>query len=134
MFNIILADDIGKLLLRLTLGALMLFHGVHKMLHPALLDSVGSRLTAFGIPMEFAFAVYLGEVLGPLLIIVGLFSRIGGLLIAINMAFAILLVQLPHVLQLAPTGGWRIELEAIYLMSGLAVLFSGSGKFAVRPD
>lgn len=133
-FNPILADDIGKLLLRLTLGVLMLFHGVGKVLHPAALDFIGGKLTALGLPMELAFAVYLGELLGPMLIIVGLFSRIGGLLIAINMAFAIVLVQMPHLLQIGKTGGWQVELEAFYLMCGLVVLLSGSGKFAVRPD
>ena len=133
-FNPILADDIGKLLLRLTLGGLMLFHGVGKMLHPAALDFIGGKLVGLGLPLEFAFAVYLGEVLAPLLIILGVFSRIGGLLVAINMIFAIVLVQSTHLLELNKVGGWHVEVEAFYLLCGLVVLFSGSGKFAVRPD
>jgi len=133
-FNPILADDIGKLLLRLTLGGLLLFHGVGKILHPAALDFIGGKLVGLGLPMELAFAAYLGEVLAPLLIIVGMFSRIGGLLVAINMTFAIVLVQSAQLLQLNKVGGWQIELEAFYLMCGLVVLLGGSGKFAVRPD
>ncbi len=133
-FNPILADDIGKLLLRLTLGGLILFHGVAKILHPASLDFISGKLVGLGLPMELAFAVYLGEVLAPVLIILGMFSRIGGLLVVINMVFALVLVHSDQYLQLSKTGGWQLELQAFYLMCGLVVLFSGSGKFAVRPD
>lgn len=133
-FNPILADDIGKLLLRLVLGAVMLFHGVYKVFHPAALDWIGGMLAKLGLPMELAFAVYLGEVLGPLLVIVGMFSRIGGLLISINMVFAIVLVDRAALLQIDKFGGWQVQTEALLLVCGLAVLFGGSGKFAARPD
>jgi len=133
-FNPILADDIGKLLLRLVLGVVVLFHGVYKVFHPASLDWIGGMLTKLGLPMELSFAVYLGEVLGPLLVIVGMFSRIGGLLIVINMVFAIVLVDRTALLQINKFGGWQIETEALLLVCGLAVLFGGSGKFAARPD
>jgi putative oxidoreductase len=133
-FNPILADDIGKLLLRLVLGVVVLFHGVYKVFHPAALDWIGGMLTKLGLPMELSFAVYLGEVLGPLLVIVGMFSRIGGLLIVINMIFAIVLVDRMALLQINKFGGWQIETEVLLLVCGLAVLFGGSGKFAARPD
>jgi len=133
-FNPILADDIGKLLLRLTLGTLILFHGVAKILHPAALDFISGKLAGYGLPIELAFAVYIGEVLAPLLVILGVFSRIGGLLIAINMAFAFVLVAGNQLMQINKFGGWQPEVEAFFLMCGLVVLFSGSGKFAIRPD
>ncbi|HMA87652.1 MAG TPA: DoxX family protein [Burkholderiales bacterium] len=133
-FNPILADDIGKLLLRLVLGVVVLFHGVYKVFHPAALDWIGGMLTKLGLPMELSFAVYLGEVLGPLLVIVGMFSRIGGLLIVINMIFAMVLVDRMALLQINKFGGWQIETEVLLLVCGLAVLLGGSGKFAARPD
>ena len=133
-FNPILADDLGKLLLRLVLGVVVLFHGVYKVFHPAALDWIGGMLTKLGLPMELSFAVYLGEVLGPLLVIVGMFSRIGGLLIVINMIFAMVLVDRMALLQINKFGGWQIETEVLLLVCGLAVLLGGSGKFAARPD
>ena len=32
------------------------------------------------------------------------------------------------------SGGWALELQGFYLFSGLAVLFLGSGRMAIRPD
>ncbi|MGA8051910.1 MAG: DoxX family protein [Burkholderiales bacterium] len=132
--NPIVADDIGKLLLRITLGGVMLFHGVAKVLHPATLDWIGGKLAAHGLPMELAFAVYLGELLGPLLIIFGMFSRIGGLLVTINMIVVLVLARSTELLQINKFGGWQVELEVLLLVCGLAILLGGSGRFAARPD
>lgn len=132
--NPILADDIGKLLLRITLGGVMLFHGVAKVLHPATLDWIGSKLAAHGLPLELAFAVYLGELVGPLLIIFGMFSRIGGLLVTINMIVVLVLARSTELLQINKFGGWQVELEVLLLVCGLAILLGGSGRFAARPD
>ncbi len=68
------------------------------------------------------------------MIIIGFYSRIGGLLVVINMVFAILLVHSGHLLALTDPGGWRIELQAFYLFCAVAVIFLGSGKLAVKPD
>ncbi len=31
-------------------------------------------------------------------------------------------------------GGWRLELQAFYLLGALAVVLMGSGRFAIKPD
>jgi len=129
------SDDAGKLILRLTLGGLILFHGVSKVLNPAsAMGMISGQLTAMGLPAEVAYGVYFGEVLAPLLIILGFFSRIGGLLVVANMLFAIGLMHTSQLLTMGKTGGWALELQGFYLFCGLAVYFFGSGKFAVRPD
>ncbi|MGA7986238.1 MAG: DoxX family protein [Burkholderiales bacterium] len=132
--NPLFVDDIGKLVLRLTLGLLTLLHGVGKMLHPAALGFIGGKLVELGLPHEVAYLVYIGEVVAPLLIILGVYSRIGGLLVMINMIFALALAHSTQLLTLNKNGGWAIELEGFYLFCGLAVLLLGSGKVAVRPD
>ncbi|MGH8746433.1 MAG: DoxX family protein [Burkholderiales bacterium] len=132
--NPLFVDDIGKLVLRLTLGVLILFHGVGKILHPDVLGYIGGKLVALGLPHEVAYLVYIGEVVAPLLIILGFRSRIGGLLVMINMIFALVLVHSMQLLTLSKTGGWGLELQAFYLFCGLAVLLLGSGKIAVKPD
>ena len=58
----------------------------------------------------------------------------GGLIIVINMLFAVLLVHTGDILALTEHGGWRLELQAFYLFGALAIAFLGSGKYAVRPD
>jgi putative oxidoreductase len=128
------SDDAGKLILRLTVGGLMLFHGVSKVLNPGSLGGIGGQLAAAGMPAFFAYGAYIGEVLAPLMIILGIFSRIGGLLIVANMIVAILLVHAHQIFTLGVSGGWALELQGFYLFCGLAIYFLGGGKFAVKPD
>ena len=132
--NPLFVDDVGKLTLRLTLGVLILLHGVSKMLHPAALGFIGSRLVDIGLPHGMAYLVYIGEVVAPVMLILGVYSRIGGLLVMINMIFALVLAHSTQLLSLSKTGGWAVELEGIYLLCGLTVLMLGSGKVAIRPD
>ena len=85
-----MSEDLGKLLLRVGLGGLLLFHGVHKLLNG--LGPIKVMLGNHNISDVVSYGVYLGELVGPILIIVGLLSRIGGLLIAFNIIVAVLLV------------------------------------------
>jgi putative oxidoreductase len=128
------SDDTGKLIVRLTVGVLMLLHGVSKMTDPAALTGISGMLAAKGMPAFIAYGAYIGEVLAPLMVILGVFSRIGGLLIVVNMIFAIMLAHANQIFTLGKSGGWALELQGFYLFCGLALYFLGSGKFAVKPD
>jgi putative oxidoreductase len=134
MPNLLHNDAVGKLVLRLTLGLLMLFHGVAKLLHPGTLEFIKGQLANLGLPTAVAYGVYLGEIVAPLMIILGVFSRYGGLIVVINMIFAIGLVHTGDLLALTEHGGWRLELQGFYLFCGLAIVFLGSGRMALRPD
>ena len=127
-------DAAGKLVLRLSVGILMLFHGVAKLMHPDTLGFISGKLAEFSLPGVLAYGVFIGEILAPLMIILGVFTRIGGLLVAVNMLFAIMLVHSGDILALTDHGGWRLELQGLYLFGAIAILFLGSGRYAVRPD
>jgi putative oxidoreductase len=127
-------DAVGKLILRLTLGVLILFHGVSKILNPGYLDSIGKQLASIGLPIAVAYGVYFGEVLAPLMIILGVFARVGGLLVVVNMVFALLLAHRDQLLTLSKSGGWALELQGFYLFCGIAIFFLGSGRMAIKPD
>lgn len=122
-------DDLGKLVLRLTLGILLLFHGVKKITGG--IGFVHTMVVAHGLPPQVAYLVYIGEVVAPVLLILGFYSRIGGLIVVINMLFALFLVHMHQLGSLAPTGGWALELQAFYLVSGLCVLLLGAGRFSI---
>lgn len=124
-----MTEDIGKLVLRLALGVLMLLHGMSKVVNGV--DGIVGMVTGFGLPAAIAYGVYLGEVIGPLLVIVGLYTRAGALLIAGNMLFALLLAHRAELFTLAPTGGWALELQAMFLFGAVAVLLLGAGRFSV---
>jgi putative oxidoreductase len=121
--------DFGLLVLRLMLGALLLFHGVNKLLNG--IGGIEQMISSHGLPSVLAYGVYLGEVVGPILVILGLFSRIGGLLIVVNMIVAILLAGLGNLFSIGQSGGYALELECFYLFSGLAVALLGAGRFSL---
>ena len=126
--------DTGRLILRLCVGGLLLFHGVAKIMHPGSLGFISGMLNANNLPEILAYAVYIGEVLAPLMVIVGYQARVGGLLIVVNMAFAIFLAHSGDLFSLSEHGGWAIELQIFYLLSALAVVFLGSGRLAFKQD
>jgi putative oxidoreductase len=134
MDNLLRNDAAGKLILRLTLGALMLLHGVNKIVHPGAVGFIGDKLADAGVPSGIAYGVYLGEVVAPLMIILGVYSRVGGLIAVVSMLFAIGLMHSGEIFTLTDHGGWALELQGFYLFAALAVVFLGSGKYALRPD
>ena len=130
----VLDVDTGKLIVRLSVGGLMLFHGVAKIMHPGSLDFIGGMLSGYGLPAVLAYGVYIGEVVAPLMVIVGFKARIGGLIMVANMLFALLLAHTGDFFSLSEHGGWMVELQMFYLLSALAVVFLGSGSQALKPD
>lgn len=127
-------EDLGKLLLRLCVGILILLHGVSKLMDPSSLNGIAHQLSGMGLPSFVAYGVLVGELVGPVMAIVGWQARIGGLLMAINMIVAIILVHLPQLWTLNAKGGWTLELQGMFLFGALAILFLGSGRMAAKPD
>lgn len=133
--NFLHNDDLGKLILRLTLGILLLLHGINKVMNlDGTMGWLSGQLGAVGLPTFLAYGALVGEVVAPLMIIFGLFSRVGGLLVVGQMLFAIGLVHMGELFQLTQMGGWAIELQAFFLFTGLAIVFLGSGRYAVKAD
>ncbi|ANN67384.1 DoxX family protein [Bordetella bronchialis] len=122
-------DDAAKLILRLTLGILVLLHGISKMTHGV--GSIVGMVQAQGWPGFTAYFVYVGEVIAPILIIAGLFTRLGALLIAINMLVAIFLVHHSQLFMLNGQGGWQLELQGMFFFTAVAIALMGAGRFSV---
>jgi len=122
-------EDSGKLVLRLTTAGLILFHGVSKILRGV--SFMDPALAAFHLPAFVAYGVYIGEVIAPIFLLIGLWTRVASLVVAVNMIFAVAL----EAWRLAPTlnrgGGWGLELEAFYFLVAVAVFFLGPGKYSV---
>ncbi|HJV61478.1 MAG TPA: DoxX family protein [Albitalea sp.] len=122
-------DDIAKLLLRVVLGLLILLHGIAKLKGgPGFVVGVVEKA---GLPSAIAYLVYIGEVLAPLLLIIGLYTRLAGLIVAINMLFAFGLVHTGQLFTLAPTGGWALELQGMYLATAVVIALQGAGSLSV---
>ena len=122
--------DLGKLVLRVTLGVLVLLHGIAKLRGGV--DPIVGMVTAAGLPGFIAYGAYLGEVLGPLMLIAGFYARIGAVLVMINMAFAIGLAHMGELGQLNQSGGWALELQGMFIGTAIAVALLGPGRFSVN--
>ena len=122
-------EDTGKLILRLAAGGLLLFHGVSKMQHGV--DWMTPMLAGAGLPGFIRYGVYVGEVVAPILIIAGIFSRPAGLVMAFNLVMAVLLAHRDAIFTLNQGGGWAIELEMFYALAGVAIWCLGAGRYSV---
>ena len=105
-----------------------------RLLTPVHSTSLGIPSLALDCPSFLSYGVYLGEIVAPILIIIGLYTRLGGLMIFVNMIFAIALAHSAELLTLGKHGGWALELQAFYLFGGLVIMLLGSGKIAIKPD
>ncbi len=125
-------EDIGKLVLRLTLGILLIMHGVAKILGGV--GGISGMLQNIGLPGFFAYGVYIGEVLAPLLVILGFYARIGALIVVANMVAALYLAHLDDLFLLGQGGGWKLELQGFFLFTALAIALIGPGRFSVKEN
>ncbi|MER1941288.1 DoxX family protein [Castellaniella sp. FW104-16D08] len=122
-------EDLGKLTLRLALGILILLHGLGKL--GGGVGWITGMLQTHGIPGFVAYGVYIGEILAPVLLVLGLWTRAAGLIVAINMLFAFGLVHSADALALGKSGGWALELQGMYFFSGIAVALLGAGAYSL---
>jgi len=122
-------NDIGLLILRLSLGVLMLLHGVSKLIHG--LGFIKGMLSEMGLPSFVAYGVLVGEVIAPLALILGFRARIAAAVYALNCLVAISMVHAQSLFTLNDHGGWSVELLGLYLFGAVAVFFTGAGQYAV---
>jgi putative oxidoreductase len=121
--------DLARLLLRLSLGILILFHGIHKVIHG--IGGIKSMMDATIFPSFFAYGVYVGELIAPIFIILGLYARVAAGVLAFNMFVAIYLAY-GFSLSLSKHGGVTWELPFVYFVMSILVVLLGSGKYSVN--
>ena len=119
-------DDAGKLLLRLAVGGLMLFHGIHKLIDGV--DGISGMLAAQGLPGFIAYGVLVGEVV---LLILGVLTRPAALVLAFTMVVAWLMVGLDKTFALDAVGAWAIENLVYFFVGALAIALLGAGRYSL---
>jgi putative oxidoreductase len=122
--------DIGLLLLRLAVGGLMLFHGIAKLNNGV--EMMKPMLATNGLPEWLIYGLYIAEVLAPVMIIMGFWTRLAAATIVFDMIMAIFLVHSHDVLSLNKSGAWAIEIEAFYFLTALALIFTGGGMYRIK--
>ncbi len=120
-----LLGSIGLLLLRLSIGLLMIHHGQEKLADPQQFASTYVASLHLPFPLFFAYAAGFSELIGSWLVIFGFLTPLGALALSSTMAVA----AYQHIL----TGGFNIyvlELVLLYLGGSLAILLNGPGRFS----
>lgn len=123
-------NDLGRLILRVALGVLILLHGIAKLRGG--MGGIVGMVEAHGLPGVLGYGVLAGEVLGPLMLIAGFYARIGALLVAVNMMFAIALVHMGELTKLGESGGWALELQGMFLFTAIALALLGPGRYSAN--
>ena len=67
----------------------------------------------------------------PVLLILGLWTRLAALIVVINMIFALALVHTSQFVSLNQQGGYALELQAFYLFTAVAVMMFGAGRYSL---
>ena len=123
---------------RILLGIIFFGHGAQKMLGwfggPGLASSMRVFTEHLHLPSTLAFLVIAGELFSGIGLIVGLFSRIAALVIALTMVGAIATVHFRFGLFLNWFGnqkGHGIEYHLLAIALALVVVVKGAGAFSV---
>lgn len=121
--------EVGKLILRLCVGILMIRHGISKLMGG--LDGVKGMISGLGMPEFFAYGSLIGEVIAPIMIIIGFRARLGALFVACTMVVAIIATSGVNFLGVNAYGGFNAELQLLYMLSCIAIMLIGSGKYSI---
>ncbi|MEI6692664.1 MAG: DoxX family protein [Chlorobium sp.] len=120
--------DLGKLLLRVSVGSMMLFHGLNKLQHGY--GFITPMLQNARLPGYLSHGILVGELLAPLFMVLGLYTRPAALLLAFVMVMAVYLVHTKELFSVSAHGGYALELQVLYLFGSLAVFFFGAGRYS----
>ncbi|MFM7312764.1 MAG: DoxX family protein [Cyanobium sp.] len=120
-----LLASFGLLLLRFSIGGLMIHHGQEKLADPQQFASTYVASLHLPFPLFFAYAAGFSELIGSWLVILGLLTPLGALALSGTMTVA----AYQHI----STAGFNIyvlELVLLYLGGSLALFCSGPGCFS----
>lgn len=131
-------SDWSLAIIRVVLGLIFFAHGAQKMLGwyggHGLAQSMQTFTEQLHLPSALAFLVIVGEFLGGIGLVIGLFSRPAALFIAFTMLGAIAMVHLRHGLFLNWFGnkkGHGIEYHLLAIALSLVVIVKGAGAFSL---
>ena len=119
----------GIALLRVVTGIIFLMHGQQKMFEFGI-GGVTGMMTGLGVPAPglMAIIVTLVELVGGIALILGAFTRIAALLVAIDVLVAFFLVHMPNGF-FASNGG--VELVLMLATAGVTLVLTGPGAMAL---
>lgn len=118
-------------LLRVSMGVLFVAHALLKYAVFTMPGFAGF-LGKIGLPAALAWPIFLAELIGGVMLIVGVQARLVSAAL-LPILFGALWVHLPNGwLFSAPNGGW--EFVAFWIAASIAHILAGDGALALRPS
>lgn len=119
----------GLAILRVVVGAVFFVHGFQKLFLMGF-GGVADMMEGIGVPTPglFAVVVTLVELLGGLALILGLFTRLAAVSLAVDMLVATLTVHMPNGFSVQ-NGGYEFTL--VLLAASVALAVAGPGEAAL---
>jgi putative oxidoreductase len=114
----------GALLLRLVLGYTMARHGYDKVIPHGAQKHYAHYVTTLGLPYWLGYVSAFTELVGGILLMVGLLTRLAAFMVAINMLVALFTVGIHQGFGIY---NYIAELAAI----GIMLVFYGAGQMAL---
>ncbi|KAA2282163.1 DoxX family protein [Candidatus Nitrosocosmicus agrestis] len=113
--------------IRIMAGVAFILHGM-----PKFNDLLGTQgfFASVGIPADLALLIGLLEVIGGILLIVGLVTRVVAILFAVEMMCAILIVKAGN--SFMGQGGFEVDLLLMSISISLAI--SGPGRLSIEKE
>ena len=131
MASSITARDVGLLLLRVALAAVFIAHGGQKVFGwwgGKGLEATVTGMAEGGIPMFLGYLAAFTEFFGGIAVLIGLFTRLASLGLAVTMAVAMFKVHFANGFFLADKG---YEYTFVLMMLALGVMLIGPGRLAI---
>ena len=125
-------SETAKLLVRVTVGSLILVH-TWAVVNGE--QAIRDTLARWGLPIELLWTCLLFEGVAPIMVILGVYARVGAWLMTFWMVMAFLLAHIDtgHLWQLGPMGNaWRVEGPFFFLVLSLVVALQGAGKYSLN--
>jgi putative oxidoreductase len=111
--------SLGLLLIRVSTGAVFIAHGIMKWQNLPKIE--GFFQQAFGFPAWLTISLAVIEVLGGLMFILGIGTRVVGVVLGIEMLVAIIITGIGR--------GWSAhELEVLLMLLSFGLALAGSGR------
>jgi len=125
-------EDTAKLVLRVTVAALILLH-TWAVINGE--QAIRDTLMRWGLPVGLAWTSVIFEGIAPIMVILGIYARVGAWMMTFWMVMAFLLAHIDtgHIFQLAENGvGWRVEGPFFFLACSFCVALLGAGRYGLN--
>lgn len=116
--------DLGLLILRVGLSVMLLTHGI-----PKFMDFIGGNMAIVGDPIKLgglitSILVLIAEVVAPILVLIGLKTRMASIPVIITMAVAFFMIH--------GNDPFHVKEKAmLFLVGFLAIAIMGAGKISM---